>query len=186
MSENTRSNSKKGKSNLTFLHDKKHIEIKNNTVTNLEEVVRDGDRGISFKYYSKEGDKTVKVTGFQTGPDGKFNVKVVRDKNVESDDKDLSLADVLKLLKGIKGMEFATKYLSSSKKQSGGYYHYCSNGGRRQSRSGSKKGSRKGSRKGSKKGSRRGSRRMSSRGSTSRSRSRSRKGSKKSSRKSRK
>ena len=180
------------KSKLTYLHEKTHKEIKNDTVTILEEEVKDGPKGISFKFYQKKGGNILKVKGYQAGPDGNFKVMITKDGD-KKESTDLSLADVIKMIKTMKDLDFAVKYLSGSKKQTGGYYHYTArvtSRGKRKSKKGSKKGSKKRSRKGYRKGSRKGSKKtgrvVSRKGSKKRSRKASRKASKKSRKRSRK
>ena len=163
-----KSGSKRTKAQPSYLHKKLHKEVKNGVSTVLEENVMDGPKGVSFKFYSKKGDKTMRVVGKQDTK-GNFMLKVMENNKVKSDEKDLSLVDLLKHIKKIKELDFAVKYLSSSKKQKGGYYHYPISGGAK--RKGSRKGSRKASKKrGSKKASKKkASRKKSKKGSRKRS-----------------
>ncbi len=155
---------KKPRTKLTYLHKKSHTEIKGDDKLVVEEVVMDGPRGVSFKFFHKKNDKTKKVTGRQDEA-GKFSLRVMEDKEVKLDEKDLSLADLLKHLKKMKDLDFAVKYLSAAKKQKGGYYHYVGSpmaGGRKGSkRRASKKRSKKVSKKASKKRSKKSSKKVS-------------------------
>jgi uncharacterized protein YkuJ len=155
------------KSNLSFLHEKKFMDVKNGVVTMIEEVVRDGSKGISFKYFHKEGDKVVKIQAYQTTPGGEFEYKEMKDKEASTPEK-LTLEKLIAKIDKKKELKFALDYLKGAKKQAGGYYSYL-NGGKRKSKKGSKKSSRKGSKKSSRKGSKKhmwgGKRRSSRKGS---------------------
>jgi len=165
------------KSNLSFLHEKKFMDVKNDVVTLIEEVVRDGSKGISFKYFHKVGDKVVKIQAYQNAPGGEFEYKETKDKEAGEPEK-LTLAKLIAKIEKKKELKFALDYLKGAKQQAGGYYSYL-NGGKRKSKKGSKKSSKKSSRKGSKKHMWGGKRKSSRKGSKKTSKKASKKGSKK-------
>ena len=134
------------KGTLKFLHQVSNKSIENGKKVIHEEEVAHGDRGISFKYYHKEGDKIEKIRGIPKD-DGTFIIITGEKENKK--DETMSKEDVIKMLTKMKHLKFALDYIKTAK------------GGKRGSRKGSKKGSKKGSRKGSRKmsgGKRRGSR----------------------------
>ena len=100
------------KTNLTYLHKVHTAELKAGKMVKVEEELRDGPRGVSFKLFKKTGDKTEKYVAKQK-EDGTFELYiVVGDKK---DSQTLSKADLIKEIKKIKGLEFAIKYLASAK-----------------------------------------------------------------------
>jgi hypothetical protein len=123
----------KPKSKLTFLHQMNSRYINGDKVVTHEEQVAHGDKGLSFKYYYKEGDKKEKVYGKQN-PDGTF--LLVTMEGDKKEEQTLSREELIKVLSKEKHLKFIVDYLKTQK------------GGVRRSRRGSKKGSRK-SRKGS-------------------------------------
>ncbi len=127
------------------------MDVKNDVVTMIEEVVRDGSKGISFKYFHREGDKVIKIQAYQTAPGGEFEYKETKDKVAGTPEK-LTLEKLIAKIAKKTELKFALDYLKGAKKQAGGYYSYL-NGGKRKSKKGSKKASRKSSRKSSRKGS---------------------------------
>jgi hypothetical protein len=140
-------------SKITYRHKEESTDIKNGKITVYEEDIIDGPKGVSFKLYKKTDTKKEKIIG-RRNDDGTYTfIHIVDDKK---DSKNLSLADLLKEIKKIKGLEFAVKYLSTAK---------MARASRALSRSGSRKGSKKRtSRKGSKKRtSRKGSKKRTSR-----------------------
>jgi hypothetical protein len=121
-----------------------------------EELILDGPKGTSFKYFKKTDDKAEKYMG-RRNEDGTFSFTVI--KGDGKDTKDLSLADLIKEIKKIKVLEFVVQYLSKSKQ------NRSQSRAKRGSRKGSKKASRKGSKKASRKGSKKASRKGSKKGS---------------------
>lgn len=99
---------------LTYLHKKSHTEVKAGKVMVVEEQVKDGPKGISFKFYQKKDNKVTKVVGFQIN--GKFTLKITRDGKNEPEKAGLGKTEVLKALSSMKDLEFATKYLSTAVK----------------------------------------------------------------------
>jgi len=148
----------------------------------LEQILFDGDKGMTIKLFQrkKSGDKDVvlKVTIKEVGDD-KYGVRIK--KNDKEEEKELSLSKLKKFLEENKDMEFALTYINKDmdkfrkrlKPQSGGRRR------RKTSKKSSKKKSRRKSRKTSKKRSRRKSRKGSKKTSKKTSRRKSRKGSRK-------
>jgi hypothetical protein len=171
---------------LTYLHKKSHTEVKAGKVMVVEEQVKDGPKGISFKFYQKKDNKVTKVVGFQMN--GKFTLKITRDGKNEPEKTGLGKTEVLKALSSMKDLEFATKYLSTAVKLGRiPTYHARVTGTtsrvgtvKRRSRKGSSK--KRSSKKGSKKKSRKSRSRSRSRSKSSK-RSSKKKSSKKKSRK---
>lgn len=124
------------------------------SLTVNEQQVIVGEKGISFKYYHKDGNKKVKIIGKEQD-DGTFLLITIDGDKKET--KTLSKKELLDYLKDNEQLAFAIESIKSKK---GGKRK-----SRRSSRKGSKKGSRKGSRKGSKGGARKGTKKGSRRGS---------------------
>lgn len=104
---------------LTYLHRKVFTELKNGKSVTTEEMVKNGPSGVSFKYYQKIDSKSMKVTGFQR--DGKFVLRVTKDKKQEPEVTGLSKDAIVKELKKMKNLEFAVKYLTSAVKSGGAW-----------------------------------------------------------------
>ena len=181
--------SEDSRGNVTYLHELTSREKKDGKWLIHEESIIHGDRGLSFKYYHKEGDSIEKITGRQN-PDGTFALTTIA--NGQKESRILSRDDLLKELGKLKHLKFAVDYIKSQKSSQG------RSQGRPQRRRGSSRGSRGGARRVSRSTSRgrapykrrgsvnrrsmgsnskRGSRSRSKRGSRSRSRKGSRKGS---------
>lgn len=128
---------KESRSKLLFKHEVLNKTIKDDKVVMHEELLEHREKGIFFKHYHKEGDKTEKFIGVQN-EDGTFNVRILKD-GEESKMEGVSKSDLLKMLAKDSMMKFALEYLKKQK------------GGKRKSRKGSRRGSRKGSRKASRK-----------------------------------
>jgi hypothetical protein len=126
------------KSLLTYLHKKSEEKREGDNYSMVEEQVLNGPKGISFKFYNKKNDKTIKINAMQTN--GKFILKVTKDNKVTLDKTDLDMPALLNLIKDMSEVAFAVKYLKDSK-QSGGVYHY--NGGARGKKATKKKASNK-------------------------------------------
>ena len=146
----------KTESSLTFKHHTEHQEMVNGKKVYTEELILDGPKGTSFKYFKKTDDKAEKYVG-RRNEDGTFSFTVI--KGDGKDTKDLSLTDLIKEIKKIKVLEFVVQYLSKSKQ------NRSQSRAKRRSKKVSKKGSRKGSKKGSRKGSKKASRKGSKKGS---------------------
>ncbi len=103
---------KREKSNLKYLFKKFDQELKGDKMVTLEKKLIDGDRGISFNYYNRNGDKVVKYSGMQN-PNGTFKVFVIEGDNRDTHES-MSLADVLKMFAKIKELDFIVKYLKKN------------------------------------------------------------------------
>ena len=105
---------KKGsKSNLTHLHRRKSSDLKNGKIITVEEDVIDGPKsGISFKYFKRDGDKTEKYQAKQND-DGTFTLTIIKDGKVDS--QRVSKSDLLKTINKVKELDFAHKYIASTK-----------------------------------------------------------------------
>ena len=144
--------SKKGsKSTLTFMHQISQKSVVDGKVVVHEEYIADGEKGLLIKHYHKEGDNKSKFIA-KTNSSGTFDVKIIENDDFK-EHKDVTKAELLKMVAKDKNLEFAKEYLKKLK------------GGKRGSKKGSKKGSKRGSKRGSKKGSRKGSKRGSRKGS---------------------
>ena len=152
MSDSDQSAGKK-KSDIKFLHDKRNVSISNGQKIVHEEYVIDSPKGLTIKFYHKEGDNFHKVT-IKALDDG--NYKFISSRNDEDRREEvLSKKDLLNELSKSKMLKFAVDYLD---KQQGGADRYRSNG--YQSRGSNRNGSR-----GSNRNQSRGSNRNGSRGS---------------------
>ena len=141
---------KESRSKLLFKHEVLNKTIKDDKVVLHEELLEHREKGVFFKHYHKEGDKTEKFIGIEND-DGTFNVRIV--KNGEENKMDgVSRAELLKMLAKDGMMKFALDYLKKQK------------GGKRKSRKGSmrRKGTKKGSRKSKRGSKRKGSKRRTS------------------------
>lgn len=136
-------------SKLNFLHEVKNRSIKDDKVQVHEETIIDGPKGVTIKYYHKEGTDIEKIS--ISGKDDSYKMVVISGGN--KTEHTLSKSDVAKEIAKNKKLGFAKDF---SKAQKGG-----------------KKGSK--SKKASKTGSKKGSKR---RGSKSKAASRSKMGSK--------
>jgi len=113
-------------------------------LTIKEQQIINGPKGISFKYYHKDGDDIVKIQGLEQ-PDGKF-ILITKKNKEPAEKKELTKKELLKYIKDNDQLVFAIESIEALK------------GGKRKSRRGTRKGSRKTSRKGSRKGSKKASR----------------------------
>ncbi len=103
---------KREKSNLKYLFKKFDQELKGDKMVTLEKKLIDGDRGISFNYYNRNGDKVVKYSGVQNS-DGTFKVFVIQGDTRDTHES-MSLEDVLKMFAKIKELDFIVKYLKKN------------------------------------------------------------------------
>jgi len=83
---------------------------KGDKVTVYEVEVRDGPKGVSFKFFSKSEEKTIKYLGKQK-PDGSFFYMADVDGKKDSKES-VSRAGVVGLISGVRGLEKAVEYLS--------------------------------------------------------------------------
>jgi hypothetical protein len=132
----SKKDSKKGSKksgNLNYLHKVVQQSVKDGKASTLEEIVVDGPKGLSVKYFSKSGDDADKIVIY-----GKDDTYKMKSGDVE---KTLTKSELLDELKSNKKLKFAADY---AKTQKGGS---LTGGAKKKS---SKKSSKKGSKKGSK------------------------------------
>jgi hypothetical protein len=89
-------------SNLTYLYKNVQQSVKDEKASTLEEIVVDGPRGLSVKYFHKSGDKVDKIVIFEKN--GEFTMKT------GNEEKTLSKAELLEELKSNKKLKFALEY----------------------------------------------------------------------------
>lgn len=94
---------------VKYLHKKNLTQVKDGKATVHEEIVTHRMDGTIFvKFYHKEGAKKMKVTLNQKA-DGSYTVMVDGKKSEKSKE------DAVKMLKSMKELEFALKYMKSQK-----------------------------------------------------------------------
>jgi len=101
------------KEGLKFMH---HImnESKNNgKVAKEEESIFDGEKGLNIKYFEQIDDKKSKY--IIKSADKKTFI-LITIKGEKKDEKSMSLAELLKEVKGIKNLAFGLKYLEKLQK----------------------------------------------------------------------
>jgi hypothetical protein len=127
----------------------------------LKEDIIDGEKGLSFHYLSKVGeDKFHSITVRQISGEDKFSVRQKIDDKTE--DSDMSLAELEKMVKKMKELKFVADYMSERGKYKSRGLKTSKKVRRTSLRGGSKRGSKKTSRKtkrSSKRSSKRGSKR---------------------------
>jgi hypothetical protein len=97
------------KQTLKFLHHTLVESVNNGKHMKVEESVIDGERGSSFKYFKKEGDKLVKYSAHQEEK-GKDSFKFIVIEGEKRDEKIIKYADLIKEIKNRKELAFALKY----------------------------------------------------------------------------
>jgi len=148
-------NSKKEKksSDLTYLHKIVEQHVKDGKATTLEEIVVDGPKGLSIKYFSKSGDNLEKIIIY--GKNDSFTMKSA------DGEKIFTKAELLDELKSNKKLKFAIDYTKTIKsvksEQMGGAKKKVS---KKSSKKSSKKVSKKSSKKVSKKVSKKSSKKV--------------------------
>ena len=99
------------KSTLSYLHKVFNQSLKDGVVTTYEEIIIDGPKGITLKFYNKDNKKEEKITIFGNGNNFKMTTKIGDDKKEEELTKD-QLLDVLKKNKNLK---FASEFVKTQK-----------------------------------------------------------------------
>ena len=107
----------KPKSTLTYLFNNSTESVENGKHMKLEQVVASGEKGASFKYFKKDGDKKFKVTARQEAK-GKDSFKLTVIEGDKKDEKMVKLSDVIKEIKSRKELEFALKFFEKDVKMS--------------------------------------------------------------------
>lgn len=101
---------KKGK--WAFLHELEKKSVKDGKVVVHEEKIYQGDKGITIKYYHKEGDAKEKIRISGSGESYKMSVT---DKNGKVSESELNKKEMLKELSSNKKLEFAKEFASVQK-----------------------------------------------------------------------
>jgi len=136
----------------------------------LKQNIIDGEKGLSFVFLIKKGEKSFyKVSGKETDKD-KFQVSEKVDEKIT--EHEFSKTELMKFLKGNKNLTFVEHYISKERAK---FHKGGAKKGSRKAKKGSKKGAKKASKKGSKKRSKKTSKKGSKKGSKKRSKKRSKK-----------
>jgi hypothetical protein len=88
--------------NLNYLYKVVQQLVKDGKVTTLEEIVIDGPKGVSVKYFYKSGDHTDKIVIY-----GKNDIYKMK---ISEEEKTLNKAELIKELKSNKKLKFAVEY----------------------------------------------------------------------------
>lgn len=100
------------------IYQKHNKNVVNGVVTEKEEHVIFGDKGLKFKLFIRNNNDKERIIG-KIDENGKYRLININneDKKVE---EDLSYDDLLKLVKKNKSLAFVTKFLDASPKKKGG------------------------------------------------------------------
>ena len=122
-------------SNIIFQHTKylKTINKEKDEQEEHDENLIDGDKGLSFKVFHRDGNSTEKYAG-RRNPDGSFTLIHIRDN--QRSEHVYTLQELINEIKNIKSLQFVVKYLSTleNTKQTGGRRISRGIGSRRKSR----------------------------------------------------
>ena len=108
--------SEERKGSLKHKHQFSTTDIKDGKAIVKEEFIIEGDKGIMFKYYSKEGDSKTKITGRSNPDDDSFSVRTSQN-GKEPTEENMSRADLIKMLSKDKNLKFVTDYLKRSQSE---------------------------------------------------------------------
>ena len=154
------------------------------TSQTIKESIIDGEKGLSFTFTKKMGEKDFyKLIAKEVENDKFMVVERMDDKKNDQVKKEseMTSAELMKMIKSNKDLKFVVDYMTKEKKkQKGGAYKKSSKKG---SKKGSKKAAKKGSKKAAKKGSKRATKKGSKKGSKKAAKKATKKGSKKGSKK---
>ena len=147
----------KEKGNLNYLFKNFQQTVKDGKATTFEEIVLDGPRGISIKYYSKSGSEVEKIVIY--GKDDEYKMKT------SDGEKVLTKSELVAELKSNKKLKFAADFAKTLKGGSRDNKNVAEGGGSKKSskKSSKKKVSKKSSKKSSKKTSKKTSKKSSKR-----------------------
>lgn len=98
-------------SKLNYLHKELKQSLKDGVVTTYEEVIIDGPKGVTIKYFSKDGNSEEKITINEKN--GKFILKIKNGDKV--DEKSLSKDEFIDELKKNKKLKFAADFVKTQK-----------------------------------------------------------------------
>jgi len=133
------------KTEITVLHDRRNVSIKDGVKKVDEEFIIQGEKGLKIKYYNKLNDSINKIV--ITGKDDKYKMKTYKDKE-SAVEKELTKKELMAELKSNSLLSFANSF---SKELKGGE-NLELNGGAKKSGSKKSKSKKSGSKKsGSKK-----------------------------------
>lgn len=120
----------------TFLHQVYQKSIVDDKITEHEESIIDGPKGLTFKMFHREGDNKEKIIG-RREKDGKIKIKIMKDNDVS--EKEMDLDEFKKFVKKEKSLAFTVDYVTGLK------------GGARHKKASTKRSSRKGTKRHSRK-----------------------------------
>lgn len=103
----------KEKSDVKFLHDRRHVSISNNKKSIVEEYIIDGSKGLLVKFFDKKDDKFTKIT-IKSTDDGNYRYITVSDTK-DREEQTLNKKDLLAILKKNKNLDFAIDYITKQK-----------------------------------------------------------------------
>lgn len=98
-------------SKLTYLHKVLHQSLKDGVMSTYEEIILDGPKGITVKYFSKTGKESDKIK--IVGKDDKFEMTVQEGDKVEK--KTLTKDELVSELKKNKKLKFASEFTKTQK-----------------------------------------------------------------------
>lgn len=96
---------------LSYLHDVKHKTIMDGKKVTHEELVINGPKGLSIKYYHKDENVSLKIVVHEK--DGKFMMRTMEGE--EKKEKELTKEELVKELSKNKELKFALEYVKSQK-----------------------------------------------------------------------
>lgn len=98
-------------SKLNYLHKVLHQSLKDGVVTTYEEIILDGPKGVTIKYFSKSGSEQDKIK--IVGKDDKFEITIQEGDKVEK--KVLNKEEFIAELKKNKKLKFAADFTKTQK-----------------------------------------------------------------------
>ena len=101
------------KSTVTYRHDNSMSYKKNGEKHALKENLIDGEKGLSFHYLKKEGEKKFFSISVKELSKDRYSVKI-KDGD-KSDDKEMNMADLAKVIKSNPGLKYVDNFLSKDR-----------------------------------------------------------------------
>ena len=101
-------------STVTYRYEKTHSYKKKGVKYVVKESVIDGEKGLSFHFLTKEGDKKFYRISVRETEKDKFTVKEKKD-DKETEKKNVSIADIIKMLKANKYLAFVLAYVTNER-----------------------------------------------------------------------
>ena len=99
---------------LSFVHQAEKTTKEGGKSMHVEESFIVGPKGASIKFFKKDDTSLTKI--YAKEEDGKYTLLTIKDEE-RVVKEDLSKAAVMKLLAGVKGMEFVAKYATKAFKK---------------------------------------------------------------------